>query len=201
MSPVSFGFCLLPTSASSISRQQLPNVPPQCQQLPAGRGMCTHTVCNSYCVSLQSETHTHTHTLPQCVMLWFFLQSEGPRKVTEAKPFNFRLDSRFPSKHPATEGGEKKNLVPTAEFVFKFQAKTPERFRGLTRKNLHSASACVEEASHTTASSSNSSRAGLTIPCTPKLLTKCRTRPVLAKSSEELEEEQLAHIKQSVHTL
>ena len=198
MSPASFGFCLLPTSASSISRQQLPNVPPQCQQLPADRGVCMYvrTQCVIGIVFLK-----HTHTLPQCVMLWFFLQSEGPRKVTEAKPFNFRLDSRFPSKHPATEGGEKKNLVPTAEFVFKFQAKTPERFRGLTRKNLHSASACVEEASHTTASSSNSSRAGLTIPCTPKLLTKCRTRPVLAKSSEELEEEQLAHMKQSVHTL
>ena len=124
------------------------------------------------------------------------LQAEGPRKMTEARPFNFRLNSRFP-KESTTEGEEnKKGYVSMAEYIFKFQAGTPERFRSLPRKKLRSVCATVEETSQSSASSGQAALGGVTMPFTPKLLAKTRARPTLAKSSAELEEEEMAKIKQ-----
>ena len=138
------------------------------------------------------------------VLLCFLMQSEGPRKATEVKPFNFRLATRFP-KEPA-EGDEKRDgHVSAAEYVFKFQAGTPERFRSVPpRKPQRSMYVTVEQTSQssTSTSSNSSSRAappgggGLTVPFTPKLLTKNRGRPTHVKSSVEMEEEELARIRQ-----
>ena len=126
-----------------------------------------------------------------------FLQSEGPRKTTEAKPFNFCLATRFPKE---AEGDEKKDgYVSTAEYVFRFQAGTPERFRALPRKPLRTVYATVEDSTLQTSTSTNSSGAGssgLTMPFTPKLLAKNRARPTYVKSSAEIEEEELAKIRQ-----
>lgn len=130
----------------------------------------------------------------------FSMQSEGPRKATEVKPFNFRLASRFP-KEAAAEGEEKKDgYVSTAEYIFRFQAGTPERFRSLPRKPLRGAGVSVEDvlqkSSSTSSEGSRAATSSMTMPYTPKLLTKTRARPTQVKSSAELEEEEMAKIRQ-----
>jgi hypothetical protein len=144
---------------------------------------------------------SHASNFPMTLRSANTSESEGPRKTTEVKPFNFRLATRFP-KEPA-EGEEKRDgYVSTAEYVFKFQAGTPERFRSVPpRKPQRSMYATVEETSQSsTSTSSNNSAAppgGLTVPFTPKLLTRNRARPTHVKSSAEIEEEELARIRQN----
>ena len=78
--------------------------------------------------------------------------------------------------------------MSTAEYIFKFQTETPERFRTLSRKSQHPASAAVDE-------SVQSSKADVTMPYTPKLQTKTRARPTIVRSAAELEEEELSKIR------
>ncbi len=64
--------------------------------------------------------------------------------------------------------------------MFKYQKATPPRFRRTLKRPL------LQDSFQPT----------LTIPRTPNLSTKTRTRPVTAKSSADLEEEEMQEIKQ-----
>lgn len=150
-------------------------------------------------------------------------QKEGPRKPTEAKPFNFKLDTRFPKERSKNEsrdtvetgssrgrggGGDgRKGYVSTAEYIFKFQAGTPERFRHKLPGKDQRSYVTLEDMQQSTSSSTNTSSSststsrtvalgGSTLPYTPKLLTKIRARPTLVKSTMEQEEEELEKIRQ-----
>ena len=122
------------------------------------------------------------------------------KKCTEVKPFNFHLESRMPRREAVRrreEGeeaeGEKGEYIPTAEYILKFHSGVPERFRSLPRKTLRSVSASVD--ADTTGCSNVTASSGMTMPYTPKLRAKNRTRPTHVKSMAELEEEELARIR------
>ena len=116
------------------------------------------------------------------------------------KPFKFCLDERFKHK-PAHPSGK---VVPTAEAIEKYQKATPPRFRtnpgSVSKKWKNKAN----ESNHSITSSSSghsdetSSSFGskLTVPNTPNLRTKGRSRPVTAKSAQEEEEEVVAQMKE-----
>ena len=104
-----------------------------------------------------------------------------PPGGTKVKPFKFHLDQRklghrSTDPQPSSDGP----IVPAAEFMLKYQKATPPRFRRTLKCPL------VQDSFHPT----------LTVPRTPNLSTKTRTRPVTAKSSAELEEEELQERKQ-----
>ena len=115
------------------------------------------------------------------------------KKSTAVKPFVFQLDSRLPVKRDDEKEEETKKkgkgYVPTAEYLFKFETATPERFRTLSRRSLHPT--CAGTHSSMPASSS-----GVTMPYTPKLHTLARARPTITKSAAALEEEEMARIRE-----
>ena len=103
-----------------------------------------------------------------------------PDGVTKVKPFKFQLDSRLNSKF--TKDAKKGEFVPMAEAVQQFQKATPPRFHSNAKK-----AAGVGK---------SSSRLELTVPKTPKLVSKGRSRPVAVKSAVEKETEEVAKIKE-----
>ena len=114
------------------------------------------------------------------------------------KPFTFHIKTRLreaSKKREEEEEEEKKEYVPTAEYIFKFHEGIPERFRSLPWRSLRSVStSAADETAQSCKSVSVCS--GVTLPYTPKLQTKDRARPTLVKSSAELEEEELARIRE-----
>ncbi len=112
-----------------------------------------------------------------CLVLWFIQPSAKPPTpdgVTKVKPFKFELDSRFQAKG---KGGQ---FVPAAEAVQKFHKTTPERFHSNPSRKPGTGS---------------QRNASLTMPKTPKLLSRERSRPVTAKSLVQKEEEEEKEIK------
>ena len=105
-----------------------------------------------------------------------------PDGVTKVNPFKFQLDSRMTSKQP----GNSKNsdIVPVAEAIQKFQTATPPRFR--SRKASDDLGGIQKSSSNT----------ALTMPHTPNLVSRKRSRPVTVKSAAEIEEEEMAKIKE-----
>ena len=101
--------------------------------------------------------------------------------VTIAKPFKFTLDERL---HKDSKAVANETIIPTAEAVEKYQKQTPPRFRSNPSKNT---------------TQSNSRTTGtyeLTVPKTPCLLTKNRSRPTTVMSTAEVEEEEIAKLKE-----
>ena len=124
-----------------------------------------------------------------------FIVLQIPKKQTAVKPFVFHLDSRLSvrdAKREEREGKEKnpEEYVPTAEYVFKFQTKTPERFRTTSRRSHLPVPASADETAR-----SSQIETIQTFPQTPNLQTKARARPTTVKSSTELEEEELAQLR------
>ena len=105
-----------------------------------------------------------------------------PDGVTKVNPFKFQLDSRMTSK----QLGNSKNsdLVPVAEAIQKFQTATPPRFR--SRKASDDLGGIQKSSSNT----------ALTVPHTPNLVSRKRSRPVTVKSAAEIEEEEMAEMKE-----
>jgi hypothetical protein len=120
-----------------------------------------------------------------------------PTPELKTKPFKFCLDERFKSKSNALSS----EIVPTAEAIEKYQKATPPRFRsnpGSVSKKWK-VKACTSDQSNSSSSSEDSSgpyATKLTVPNTPNLLTKGRSRPITVKSAAEEEEEVVAQIKE-----
>ena len=87
------------------------------------------------------------------------------------------------SKQPGNS--KSSDLVPVAEAIQKFQTATPPRFR--SRKPSADLGSSVQKTSSNTA---------LTMPQTPNLVSRTRSRPVTAKSTAEIEEEEMAKMKE-----
>ena len=149
----------------------------------AVRGVC----------GLESSSYTSAHT-------YFPIQAatkKPPTPELKTKPFKFCLDERFKSKSNSSSS----EIIPTAEAIEKYQKATPPRFRSnpgsVTKKWKVKA-----YASDQSSSSSNSDDTGgpyatkLTVPNTPNLLTKGRSRPVTIKSAADEEEEVVAQMKE-----
>ena len=119
------------------------------------------------------------------------------KKSTAVKPFIFQLNSRLPAKRDEEKEEETKKkgkgYVPTAEYLYKFETATPERFRTLSRRSLRPTCAGAEEGTHSSVPASSS---GVTMPYTPKLRTLARARPTIIKSAAELEEDEMARIRE-----
>ena len=98
--------------------------------------------------------------------------------MTKVKPFKFQLDSRLNSKF--TKDAKEGKFVPMAEAVRQFQKATPPRFHSRAAGEVGKSSSNLE----------------MTVPKTPKLATKGRSRPTTAKSAIEEEEEEVAKIKE-----
>eukprot|EP00731_Ephydatia_muelleri_P027025 Em0018g1125a len=101
--------------------------------------------------------------------------------VTIAKPFKFTLDERL---HKDSKAVANETIIPTAEAVEKYQKQTPPRFRSNPSKNT------IQSNSRTTGTYE------LTVPKTPCLLTKNRSRPTTVMSTAEVEEEEIAKLKE-----
>ena len=86
--------------------------------------------------------------------------------------------------------------MPTAEFVAKFHTTTPPRFRGNPRVVEPADKPKQPEKDGGGQKGQMSSH--LTIPKSPALHTKGRARPVTAKGMKELEEQELAEMKECV---
>ena len=133
-------------------------------------------------------------------------QSHGKKPPTpdhlKMKPFKFCLDERFKSKQPAPTLSGK--VVPTAEAIQKYQTATPPRFRSNPGSVTKKWKINPNDSGHSTTSSSsgNSEESGsafgskLTVPMTPNLRTKGRSRPVTAKSAMDEEEDVVADMKE-----
>ena len=154
---------------------------------------------STFPMTLRSANNEVNKTNKQTKTLQIFLQIEIPRKVTKAKPFNFKVDSLLQKREARKreegeqEGEEKKKSdhVPAAEFVFKFHmGSPPERFRPLPRRSLRSV------ANESTNNKTINSSCNVTMPYTPKLQTMSRARPTLIKSTAELEEEEMSKIRE-----
>ena len=118
----------------------------------------------------------------------------------KVKPFKFCLDERFKSK-PTPSSGE---VVSVAEAIEKYQKATPPRFRsnpGSVTKKWHvkanlSGQSTVSSSSGNSDDTSSSFGVKLTVPSTPNLRTKGRSRPMTIKSAAEEEEEVVAQMKE-----
>ena len=99
----------------------------------------------------------------------------------------FHLDARLPSKE-REEGRQPEGYISTAEYLFKFQKETPERFWSSKRK--------TQQTDHSGSIPHSKAEAMITFPQTPNLHTKTRARPTTAKSSAEQEEEEMAKIRE-----
>lgn len=108
--------------------------------------------------------------------------SSSTRGVTIAKPFKFMLDERL---HKDSKAVANETIIPTAEAVEKYQKQTPLRFHSNPSRNT------------TLANSAATTRTNeLTVPKTPCLLTKNRSRPTTVMSTAEVEEEEIARLKE-----
>ena len=96
--------------------------------------------------------------------------------MTQPVPFNLSGRKRRHSADPANK------FQSQAEIVEKFHSGTPDRFRSKPKPRHRSASPGQQEV-----------RA--TIPQTPQLLTRGRSRPQQVLSQEELEHQELARIR------
>lgn len=103
--------------------------------------------------------------------------------VTIVKPFKFMLDSR---PHKESKGLASETIIPTAEAVEKYQKRTPPRFRSNPSKNT----------AHASGKAGLAGSYELTVPKTPCLLTKNRSRPITVISAAEAEEEEIAKLKE-----
>ena len=127
------------------------------------------------------STRTYTYTQPTT-------KPPTPSGGTKVKPFKFHLDDRLGHKqHNTTVSSQSSTSshgpdVPMAEAIAKYQKATPPRFRRTIKKPPSARKSCVTD--------------GLTVPKTPNLSTKARTRPVNIKSAAMEEEEEMENIKQ-----
>lgn len=110
-----------------------------------------------------------------------------PEGVTKVKPFHFHLDERLKSKKAAHEPQAD---MPTAEAILKYEKSTPPRFRRNPTPSKKNTSI-----GHNTSTGSCKSLK-LTMPKTPKLMARERSRPVAAKSAAEKEEEAVKEMKE-----
>ena len=144
-------------------------------------------------------TCTHNTLYYMYMSSCFLIQTakKPPTPELKTKPFKFCLNERFKPKS-STSSSE---VVPTAEAIVKYQKATPPRFRsnpGSVSKKWKVKAYASDQSS----SSSNSDDASgpcaakLTIPNTPNLLTKGRSRPVTVKSTAEEEEEVVAQMNE-----
>ena len=139
----------------------------------------------------------HLHSLPQNAT-----KKPPTPELLKMKPFKFCLDERFKHK-PAPSSGSGP-VVPTAEAIQKYQKATPPRFRTNPGSVSKKWKVKANESGHSTTSSSSghsddtgSSFGGkLTVPNTPNLRTKGRSRPVTTKSAKEEEEEVVTQMKE-----
>ena len=125
------------------------------------------------------------------------MQNIGKKPLTptylKTKPFKFHLDERFKSKAGPSTSNE---VIPVAEAIEKYQKATPPRFRSnpgsVTKK--WKVKGNTSDRSTASSGSGDSDDAGtalstkLTVPNTPNLLTKGRSRPLTVKSATEEEE-------------
>ena len=104
--------------------------------------------------------------------------------MTKVKPFHFHLDERLNQKSAHQTQGD----VPTAEAILKFEKSTPPRFR---RNPTPSKKSAIN-----TSTGSCGKTMKLTMPKTPKLMAKGRSRPVTAMSAADEEEKEVAKMKE-----
>ena len=130
------------------------------------------------------------------------MQNIGKRPPTpiylKTKPFKFHLDERFKSKSGPSTSNE---LIPVAEAIEKYQKATPPRFRSNPGSVTKKWKAKANTSGHSTTSSGSGNGDDafsnkLTVPNTPNLLTKARSRPVTVKSATEEEEEVVTQMKE-----
>ena len=142
--------------------------------------------------------YAHVHVVHECShpFLSQAATKKPPTPELKTKPFKFCLDERFKSKSSASS-----EIIPTAEAIEKYQKATPPRFRSnpgsVTKK--WKVKACTADQSSSSSGSDDTSGPNatkLTVPHTPNLLTKGRSRPVTVKSAAEEEEEVVAQIKE-----
>ena len=132
-------------------------------------------------------------------------QNSGKKHPTpnhlKSKPFKFCLANRFkPKSGPSTSD----EIIPVAEAIQKYEKSTPPRFRSNPGSVTKKWKAKANTSNHSTTSSSSgdsdntSSSYGskLTVPNTPNLLTRARSRPVSVKSAAEEEEEVVSQMKE-----
>ncbi|XP_041377043.1 targeting protein for Xklp2 homolog isoform X2 [Gigantopelta aegis] len=105
------------------------------------------------------------------------LDSTGPKHLTKPQPFKMSTTTRKRSSS-VSEDKSSENFVSMAEKVKVFHSKTPDRFRKVPKKQ--------EEKKFDPR---------LTVPCTPVLQTRNRTRGVKVPSQHQLEEEELQDMK------
>ena len=120
-----------------------------------------------------------------------------PTPELKTKPFKFCLDERFKSKSNTLPS----KIIPTAEAIEKYQKATPPRFRSnpgsVTKKwKVKAYSGDQSSSSSNSDDASGAYSTKLTVPNTPNLLTKGRSRPVAVKSAAEEEEEVVAQMKE-----
>ncbi|XP_057292042.1 targeting protein for Xklp2-A-like [Hydractinia symbiolongicarpus] len=103
----------------------------------------------------------------------------GKKESTKPKPFHFVL----PDKGVAP----KQKWESMAQFTMNFQTKTPERFRMKPRKDEDNCSVDGEK--------KKSHKVQVTVPKTPLLMTRTRSRPANVESAEEREIKEAESVK------
>ena len=116
-----------------------------------------------------------------------------PATRRRIKPFIFECDKRAALRSGSKAESSKNSYqshVSTAEFVAKFQTTTPPRFRRTPRLQSAGKGKQLEKEEQRYLG------CHMTVPKTPVLHTRNRTRPVTVKGAKEIEDEELAAMKE-----
>lgn len=111
---------------------------------------------------------------------------KGSKPPTEIKEFHFSKMGERSHAVPGSVKSQSDSFMPMAEFILKYQNTTPPRFRRKPVSTVASSGSSYSLGSH------------ITIPKTPKLLSRTRVRPVDYKGVAEAEEEVVSKVKQYV---
>ena len=117
----------------------------------------------------------------------FLTQSKPATPRTHVKPFRFLTEERLQQRkrHNSSE----QRYVSRAEYVEKFQNSTPPRFRTKVPYDIANTANSKKEKDY---------KNEITVPKTPKLMSRFRSRPVTVLSKEEKEQQELEEMKKLI---